>query len=61
MSDIIACDTGKITYPNRGTARKKLRRIKRAGRITRTSTLDAYWCRKCGFWHLGNRGPYDRH
>lgn len=48
---------GKETYPNRG---KALLRIKRYGcrghrkGLLKTVKLDAYRCKLCGKWHVGN-------
>lgn len=41
------CRTGKVRHPNRVAAIITMKRLKNVG-------LNAYRCRQCGGWHLGN-------
>lgn len=46
---------GKVRYKTRRLAIARMRIIKGQGAARTPETLEAYRCRSCGKWHLGNR------
>ncbi|MFZ4165284.1 hypothetical protein [Brevundimonas sp. NPDC058933] len=57
MSDHQFCErTGKIAYMSRAKANKAGAAMKNRNGYKRSAsvTLEAFECRACGHWHLGN-------
>ena len=55
----IGCRTGKVGHETRSQAIKVLKRVLRSVK-RRADGLEAYRCRWCRLWHIGNSGVKPR-
>jgi hypothetical protein len=58
--DRISCSTGKVGHETRGQAMTVLKRVLRSAKKRKPEGLEAYRCKRCGLWHIGNSGMKPR-